>query len=297
MIRAGFLLLSILSAASASQADSYYVKGAGDVPLATTEAGPANAPGVLFLHGIGHGRESFRQQFNSELAKKFHLLAFDLRGHGMSGKPSDERDYVKTEIWAEDVARVMQAANMNRAIVVAWSYGTLVAMDTIRAKKGQQIAGLVLVGALGGLTQSPPPNAFPADLIEARKLLLIPDVDSQRKASNLIAPYLTNSAASKWWQETTRELNLMVPPYVQPLLRKHPSDNKDLIDRLKMPVLIVHGAKDSGVQQYDVDSLLKQLPNTTASRYDNAGHSPFVEDAARFNTELQKFIELTARTP
>jgi pimeloyl-ACP methyl ester carboxylesterase len=82
-----------------------------------------------------------------------------------------------------------------------------------------------------------------------------------------------------------------VPPYAQPLLRQHPDDNLDLADRMALPIMIVHGARDAAVSQSAVDALLKRLPRGRTSRYDEAGHAPFVEDAPRFNRELAEFVE------
>ena len=168
MTRVALVLFWIVTGASAAHARSFYVTGAGGVPLATTDTGSAEAPGILFLHGIGHGRESFRDQFASELAEKYHLVAFDLRGHGMSGKPSQAADYADAATWAEDVVRVMDATGLTRPVVVAWSYGSLVAADVVRVRGARQVSGLVLVSALGGLVDQSVQGEVPPDLAKAR---------------------------------------------------------------------------------------------------------------------------------
>jgi pimeloyl-ACP methyl ester carboxylesterase len=297
MIRVALLLLWIAVGAGAAHARSFYVEGAGGVPLATTEIGVADAPGILFLHGIGHGRDSFHEQFASPLAETFHLVAFDLRGHGMSGKPWRAADYADAAIWAEDVARVMDATRLARPVLVAWSYGTLVAADVIRVRGAGQIAGVVLVSALGGLEIQPVTAETPPDLVRARLLQPQPDLADQREAARLVARYLTHDPAAAPWLETTLALNLMVPPYAQPLLRRHASDNRDLVAQFTMPVLIIHGAHDAAVPQAAVDAVVRRLPRGRASRYDTAGHAPFVEDAPRFNRELAAFVEQVRRQP
>jgi pimeloyl-ACP methyl ester carboxylesterase len=297
MIRTVLILFVVAVGAGATQARSFYVQGAGGVPLATTEIGPAAAPGILFLHGLGQGRDSFNGQFASRLAETYRLVAFDLRGHGMSGKPWLAEDYTDAATWAEDVARVMDATGLARPVVVAWSYGTLVAADMVRIRGARQISGLVLVGALGGLEAQPAAGDVPPDLVKARRLLPHPDLADQREASQLVARYLTHAPAPSAWRDTTRALNLMVPPYAQPLLRQHAGDNRDLVGQLTMPVLIVHGAKDAAVPQAAVESLVRRLPKGRASRYDRAGHAPFVEDAARFNRELAGFVEYARSLP
>lgn len=297
MIRIALIALLFAPGAHASLARSFYVEGAGGVPLATTDVGPAGAPGILFLHGIGHGRDSFQAQFDSQLAETYHLVAFDLRGHGMSGKPWRAADYADAAPWAEDVARVMDATGLDRPVVVAWSYGTLVAADVIRVRGARRFSGVVLVSALGGLEAQPPPADVPTDLVRARQLQPQPSLADQREASRLVARYLTHGPAPAPWLETILALNVMVPPYVQPLLRQHASDNRDLVAQMNLPVLIVHGAKDAAVQQSAVDSLVRRLPKGRSSRYDAAGHTPFVEDAPRFNRELAGFIEFVRSMP
>src|SRR2546429_4862026 len=48
------------------------------------EGGPADAPPVVCLHGItGHGRR-FRKLAEERLVPRFHVLAPDLLGHGLS---------------------------------------------------------------------------------------------------------------------------------------------------------------------------------------------------------------------
>ena len=299
MIRIATVLFGIAvgAGADAAQPRSTYVPGAGGVPLATSGIGPPDAPGILFLHGLGHGRDSFSAQFASQLAEKYHVVAFDLRGHGMSGKPSQAADYRDAAIWAEDVARVMAATRINRPVVVAWSYGSLVAADVVRIKGAQQISGLVFVSALGGLVEQAAQGDVPDDLVRARTLQTNPSLADQREASRLVAQYLTAAAAPASWLEATLTLNLMVPPYVQPLLRRHAANNRDLVDQFTMPVMIVHGAKDAALPQAAVDALVQRLPKAKASRYDNAGHAPFIEDPARFNRELADFAETTRSPP
>ncbi|MDX2222058.1 MAG: alpha/beta hydrolase [Rhodospirillaceae bacterium] len=291
MIRVALIALLCAAGVHAAQARSFYIEGAGGVPLAVTDAGAVDAPAILFLHGIGHGRDSFQVQFTSHLTENYRLVAFDLRGHGMSGKPWRAADYAEAAIWAEDVARVMDATGLIRPVVVAWSYGTLVAADMVRVGGAPRIAGVVMVSALGGLEAQAPQGEIPPDLAKARLLQPQPSLADQQDASRLVARYLTDGPAPAPWRDTTLALNLMVPPYVQPLVRQHASDNRDLVARFTMPVLIVHGAKDAAVQQAAVDSLVQRLPNGLASRYDAAGHTPFVEDAPRFNRELAAFVE------
>ena len=62
--------------------------------LLVAEVGDPAKPGILFIHGFAQSYLSFGRQFDSDLAKTYHLVAFDLRGHGGSSKP-DRADAYK----------------------------------------------------------------------------------------------------------------------------------------------------------------------------------------------------------
>lgn len=278
-------------------AESYYVEGEGGVPLAVKDVGPKDAPAILFLHGITMGAESFAPQFDSDLAERFRLIAFDLRGHGMSGKPSSEDAYIDPAIWAGDVRRVIAATGIRRPVIVAWSYGTLVASDYIRYEETENMAGLVLVGAPGGLVTPPQPSSPPdpdvlAELERSRSLRSVPSFDAQREAVGIVMPMLFHCRPDDEWLEKANMLGMMVPPYAQAALRKHPFANGDLLEKMRsLPVLIAHGAFDPSLPQAAVDALKAGLPRARAHRFDQAGHSPFAEKPFSFNAILAEFRE------
>ncbi len=277
-------------------ARSFYVAGTDGVPLAVSDVGPKDAPAILFLHGLGQGRESFSPQFSSDLATKYHLVAFDLRGHAMSGKPWDENAYVNPETWAGDVQRVIAATGLNRPVIVAWSYGTLVAADYVRAAGAKAVSGLILVSSLGGLVDVPPPTGpVPPDLIKSRQLRASAELADQREAQRLLAPYLTGRKPSPDWSSNALAMGAMVPPFVDRALRKHKAANSDLVGKLDLPILVIFGKLDTAMQEAAVAKLMSQLPRSRAIRFDDTGHSPFAEDPERFNQELSSFVDSVSR--
>jgi pimeloyl-ACP methyl ester carboxylesterase len=287
------LALLLMLMPVAADARSFYVAGAQGIPLAVTEAGTPGGPEILFLHGLGQGKESFLPQLDAEALRGHHMVAFDLRGHGMSAKPWQEADYTDPVLWAEDVKAVMRATGLKKPVLVAWSYGALVAADYIRHFGTDSLAGLILISSLGGLVEAPPPRpdtAFPAELLRARALVGIPDLALQAEYGALIVPMLSRAGAAKGWHDRAAKLALMVPPYAQPHLRAHPFSNTDLLPKLDIPLLFVHGDFEASFSQATVDQLLAAAPCARASAYTAQGHSPFAEAPTRFNAELVQFV-------
>jgi pimeloyl-ACP methyl ester carboxylesterase len=73
-------------------------------------------------------REWGRDSTRARLIDEFHLVAFDLRGHGMSEAPPDAGSYAG-DVWALDVAAVIETLALERPILVGWSYGGYVICD------------------------------------------------------------------------------------------------------------------------------------------------------------------------
>lgn len=101
---------------------------------------------ILFIHGWSQNLLCWTRQFDSPLADDFRLVAFDLRGHGMSEAPLAAEHYTNARWWADDVAAGVDQLRLNRPVLVGWSYGGYVMCDYVRAHGQGRIAGLNLVG-------------------------------------------------------------------------------------------------------------------------------------------------------
>ena len=281
---------------SAAWAESFYVEGEGGVSLAVTTTGNPDGHEILFLHGLSMGASSFSKQLESELAEEFRIVAFDLRGHGFSGKPSEASAYDNPEVWAKDVAHVMEATGLQRPTLVGWSYGSLVAADYLRAFGTAETAGLVMVGALGGFTPFFPPDggfdpAILANLARMRELRSSPNFANQREATELFIPMLSEGQIDLEWEEQARQLALMVPPYLRESLQNHPNDNTDITEILEgLPVMILHGSEDPSVSQNGLSALEAVVPHLNVHTFEGAGHSPFATRPQEFNEVLATFV-------
>jgi non-heme chloroperoxidase len=215
------------------------VEGHGGVPLLVEETGDRSLPGILFLHGFGQSYLSFRRQFASTLADRFHLVAFDLRGQGGSGKPSFAAAYTDSRIWADDVEAVILATHLKRPVIVGWSYGGFVAMDYVRHYGPRRIAGIDLVGSLGGLDGGPPhgrraangesegaaETEAEADTRMSRSLDLAENIVA---AQHHAAGYATASMTDVE-RTTLFASELMLPAYVRRAMEGRSLDNRDLL--------------------------------------------------------------------
>lgn len=122
------------------------VQGGGGLRLHVREWGNPNGPALLLIHGWSQSQLCWARQLDSPLARKFRIVTFDNRGHGMSEKPLEAENYVDGRLWADDVAAVIEQTDLDHPVVVAWSYGGFIVADYIRAYGEATIAAVNLVG-------------------------------------------------------------------------------------------------------------------------------------------------------
>jgi pimeloyl-ACP methyl ester carboxylesterase len=120
-----------------------------DGELAYEVDGPADAPLVVCVHGMGSNRHAFRLLAPALVAAGFRVARLDSRGHGDSslGWPAYDAEHV-----AEDVLALVRHLG-GPAILIGSSIGSA-AITFAAASAPEEVAGLVLIGATA--TPTPP---------------------------------------------------------------------------------------------------------------------------------------------
>jgi pimeloyl-ACP methyl ester carboxylesterase len=94
--------------------------------LHVAEAGPADGPLVVLLHGFPETWAGWRAQIGPLAEAGFRVVAPDQRGYGESDKPKGVAAYGADRL-AADVAALIAAAGAERASVVGHDWGGIVA--------------------------------------------------------------------------------------------------------------------------------------------------------------------------
>ena len=90
-----------------------------------------DGPLVLLLHGFPETSRAWRKQIPA-LAKRFRVVAPDLRGYGGSDKPKGIAAY-RTSVVADDIVALIHAFGAERAHVVGHDWGGGVAWTVATA--------------------------------------------------------------------------------------------------------------------------------------------------------------------
>jgi pimeloyl-ACP methyl ester carboxylesterase len=115
--------------------------------ISAQEWGNPNGLGIVFIHGFSQSNLSWMRQTNSDLAREFHIVTYDLRGHGNSDKPLEAARYRDGKAWADEVQAVIDAAGLKRPVLVGWSYAGRVISDYVTNRGANGISGIDFVDA------------------------------------------------------------------------------------------------------------------------------------------------------
>ncbi len=292
---AGAMLLLIAVSAPAFAQDKKYksitVRAPDGVSISAQEWGNPAGPEIVFIHGFSQASMSWARQYDSDLAKEFRIITYDLRGHGNSDKPLEPEKYKESKGWADEVKAVIEAARLKRPVLVGWSYGGRVIADYLKIHGPASLAGLHYVAAI---TKSDP--SFFGDGLKVQPQMLSEDL-----ATNIAATrqFLRNCFEKQPTQEDYEAMlafNMMVPPKVRANMGGRTLNIDDILVALKLPVLVTQGAQDRLVLPAAAKYSAEKIPGAKLSIYDGIGHAPFWEDATRFNAELAAFVRAAGKT-
>ena len=262
------------------------VRGGGGLRLHVREWGRADGPPILFIHGLSQSHLCWAKQYQSTLAEEFRLVAYDLRGHGMSEAPLEPEHYTNARLWADDVAAIIHQLRLDRPVLVGWSYGGFVICDYLRAHGQDRIAAIDFAGAvitLGGA-------AF-GTLIGPGFLDHFPDATAEDLPTNIrgMRGLVKGWPATPYPAEEVETLlcsAMVVPAQIRANLGAREIDGDDVLRTLQVPLLVSHGRADTVVLPAMAEHVLATCPTAEPSWYEGVGHTAFLEAPERFNREL-----------
>lgn len=204
----------------------------------------------------------------------------DQRGHGHADKPPG--GYALTD-FAEDVDALMDALDLNTAVLVGSSSGGYVAQQ-VSIIHPRRVAGLVLVGSPRSL-QGRPPFADEVDQ-------LADPIDRAWVAESL-EWFSRFHEVPDWYIENRIDDGLRMPAHVwrdafTGLISAVPPTETATITA---PTLIVWGDRDGLLTREDQETLSAAIPGSRLVVYEGTGHLVLWEQPERLATDLTAFVE------
>ncbi len=268
------------------------ITGGGGVALHVPEYGNAEGIPVMLIHGWSQSHQSWTRQFAGPLADACRLIVPDLRGHGLSGKPTGAEHYDNSAPWAADVHAIIEELALQKPLLIGWSMGGWVVQDYLRVHGDGAISGFSLIGSSGATGRHSPVEAL--ERRENDTAVRATDMYADELGANLAATlaflkacFATPPDADDLAMMTG--FNMLCPPSVRAAARKRHEDYRPDLAKTTVPALVQWGVHErlavAPMPQQTVDA----LPNGHGIEYALSGHAPFWEETDAFNADLLAF--------
>lgn len=239
---------------------------------------------VVLLHAFPLSSAMWLAQ-REGLARACRVITPDLRGFGGSRLGDDEPSL---DLMADDVARVLDAEGVERAVIGGLSMGGYVTMAFCR-RHPDRVLGVILAATKA----SPDTDAARGNRERVAREVL---ADGSDVLVREVLPGLTGP--------TTRQRRAMVSGRVKGLVQSAPPqavawaqramagrpDSFDTLAGLKVPALVLAGEEDELAPPSDARAMAEAVPEGRLEVIPEAGHLIAVEQPEAFNEAVLRFL-------
>jgi pimeloyl-ACP methyl ester carboxylesterase len=253
----------------------------GGLRLPYVEAGDPSGVPAVFLHGYSDTWRSFEPLLD-RLPRGLRAIAVTQRGHGEAGRPSEG---YSTDHFAGDVAALLDALGLERAVIVGHCMGSFVARR-FAADSPERVSALVLVGAAATCSA----NVQMREFVEVVARLDDP-VDAEFVRAFQASTLALGVPEAFFETVVTESRKMPARVWRAALGGLLGSERPDELERITAPTLVLWGARDALFSRDDQDALLARLAHARFVEYAEAGHAPHWELPSRVAADLVAFVD------
>ncbi|MBL8078065.1 MAG: alpha/beta hydrolase [Anaerolineales bacterium] len=222
-----------------------------------------SGPAVILLHGgLGHGG-NWGYQVPALVKSGFRAVVIDSRGHGHSTR--DARPY-SYELMASDVVAVMDALKIENAGLVGWSDGACIAL-ILAAEIPSRVAGVFFFAC----------NMDPSG---TREFKMTPTI--QCCINRHMKDYAGLSSTPDQFEAFSEAVGLMQ--------RTQPNYSVSDLERIHVPVVIVHSEHDEFIKREHAEYLARSIPNAEFVFLPDVSHFAPLQMPEQFNEAILTFL-------
>ena len=265
--------------------------------LATDMAGDPWKPRLIFVHGGGQSRRSWRHALRNMAGAGFSVVSYDLRGHGDSAW-ADDGDY-SIEAHARDLTAIVRSMPSRPSLVGA-SFGGRVALATAAQLGPEEIGSLVLVDIT--------PRLASEGLRRVRTFLRLSSegFDDVQAAARVLERYAERQIGSNYfrlrhsirseedgrvywrWDPRAAAADFIEPPGMEERLTKAAAE-------LRVPTLLVRGTASDLVTDACVTHFRNAVPAAEVLDIPDGGHLMKTQDLSVFCKGTIEFLRRSAQ--
>jgi non-heme chloroperoxidase len=251
---------------------------------------------IVFSHGWPLCSDSWESQMLFLASKGYRCVAHDRRGHGRSSQPWNGNEM---DTYADDLAAVMDALDLTKAVLVGFSTGGGEVARYISRHGSTRVAKAALIAAVPPLMlkTAANPGGLPMDVFDGIRAASIAD-RSQLYKDLASGPFFgfnrAGAKVSQGWIDSF---------WMQGMMAGHKNtydcikafsetDFTEDLKKMDVPTLVVHGDDD---QIVPIDASgrasAKILKNATLKVYAGAPHGLGDTHKEQLNNDLLAFVK------
>lgn len=252
---------------------------ANGIHLSVKEDG--NGQDMILIHGKGYSKENMDRLFY-HYRSAFHVISYDVRGHGESDKPSS----FTLEDDVRDLVSLIEVMRLVKPVVIGFSMGSYIALKTAE-EYPDLFSKVILIGTKCGGTASSTQILQEKAASEGMSKEQI----TQQIMHKVFAPETTMDDIASFDKEIQSPVKLTK---VQQDAITKSLQNFDLLsqaDNVKIPVLVLTGEYDGINPPAQGKKVAEALPDAQFKVIPGAGHIAFFENPDQVFKEIDTFLK------
>jgi len=258
---------------------------------------------ILLIHGYSDRKEHWRAQLDT-LSEEFKVIRMDNRTAGKSDRPKGE---YSMEVYASDVAELMNFLNIERAHIMGHSMGGMIAQN-FAILYPKKVNKLILLNTFPGLK---PPGEPVDDVIKMQRESAITEQNAfnndplsafinsaktsySRQFWKLMREEPTKKFHGIWSVEDLVDEKINHGPTIEDLsnqsyaISTHNTYNR--LHEISNEVLIISAEKDKSCPTSMGEKMHELIPNSKFIIIKGAAHQSILEKAPEVNKHIIEFL-------
>ena len=254
---------------------------------------------LLLVHGLGTKKETWIAQFKP-FSEHFKVIRFDNRGAGKSDRPKGE---YSMEMFADDIANLMEYLNFDKAHIIGWSLGGMIVQNFV-IKYPHLVNKMVLINTNYGQ-----PDESGAEVYKNMRLadLKLKEEDPEKafwqsargKFYIKFRKQMEAEPSKKWYglwsvHDLIKE-RMIDPPTAEDIEVQAGAANThhtfEKLSEIKNESLLITSTHDRVMPTSVMKEMHERIPNSTLKIIDKAGHDSPLSRAPEINQMIIDFLK------
>lgn len=216
---------------------------------------------VILLHG-GLANANYWGNQVPALAKIYHVIVMDSRGHGRSTR--DDRPF-GYDLMASDVIGLMQFLKIDKAAIVGWSDGAILGLD-IAIHHPERLTKLFAFAA----------NSDPSGVKDIKSPVFAAFIARAEKEYAELSPTPTE------YQSFLAQITKM--------WAMQPNFTAAELQRITVPTWIVDADHDEAIKRENTEFMAQEIPGSGLLIQPGVSHFSLLQDPAQFTNDVLHFL-------